>query len=59
MNGEIKAWLYDNGGPRVSYDAPGLFCTRMAYTADGKRYSLRPIKDGLRIKKNSHNFPQL
>lgn len=46
-NGEIKAWLYDNGGPRVSYDAPGLFCTRMAYTADGKRlFSCGTNKDG-------------
>lgn len=36
-NGEIKAWLYDNLGYRVSLDAPGLSCTRMAYSADGKR----------------------
>lgn len=36
-NGEIKAWLYDNLGSRVTYDAPGHCYTRMAYSADGKR----------------------
>ncbi|XP_052209543.1 protein TOPLESS-like [Diospyros lotus] len=46
-NGEIKAWLYDNMGPRVNYDAPGQCCTRMAYTADGKRlFSCGTTKDG-------------
>lgn len=37
MNGELKAWVYDNMGPRVNYDAPGNCCTRMAYNADGQR----------------------
>lgn len=36
-NGEIKAWLFDNMGPRVQYDAPGHSCMRMVYSADGKR----------------------
>ncbi|KAF5936255.1 hypothetical protein HYC85_027384 [Camellia sinensis] len=34
-NGEMKAWLYDNMGPRVAFDAPGHCCTRMAYSTDG------------------------
>uniref|UniRef100_A0A5B7C2M3 CTLH domain-containing protein n=1 Tax=Davidia involucrata TaxID=16924 RepID=A0A5B7C2M3_DAVIN len=46
-NGEIKAWLYDNMGSRVAYDAPGRCCTRMAYSADGKRlFSCGTTKDG-------------
>ncbi|XP_039019798.1 topless-related protein 3-like [Hibiscus syriacus] len=36
-NGKIKAWLYDNLGSRVDYDAPGHSCTRMLYSADGSR----------------------
>ncbi|KAL8153389.1 hypothetical protein V2J09_011149 [Rumex salicifolius] len=36
-DGKIKAWLYDNAGSRVDYDAPGHSCTTMAYTADGTR----------------------
>nr|XP_016500037.1 PREDICTED: topless-related protein 1-like [Nicotiana tabacum]XP_016500038.1 PREDICTED: topless-related protein 1-like [Nicotiana tabacum]XP_016500039.1 PREDICTED: topless-related protein 1-like [Nicotiana tabacum] len=36
-NAEIKAWLFDNLGPRVSYEAPGNCCMRMLYSADGKR----------------------
>ncbi|KAK4491060.1 hypothetical protein RD792_001782 [Penstemon davidsonii] len=36
-SGEIKVWLYDNMGSRVTYDAPGLCCTRMSYNTDGKR----------------------
>ena len=36
-NGEIKAWLFENMGLRVAYDAPGNSCMRMAYSADGKR----------------------
>ncbi|KAL0291040.1 UNVERIFIED_CONTAM: Topless-related protein 1 [Sesamum angustifolium] len=35
--GEIKAWLFDNLGSRVTYDSPGFCCMRMAYSADGKR----------------------
>ncbi|PON89861.1 Topless-related protein [Trema orientale] len=37
VDGKIKAWLYDLGGPRVDYDAPGRSCTTMTYSADGKR----------------------
>ncbi|XP_023903610.1 topless-related protein 4 [Quercus suber] len=37
INGRIKAWLYDNLGSRVDYDAPGQSCTTMAYSADGTR----------------------
>ncbi|KAG8375814.1 hypothetical protein BUALT_Bualt10G0139500 [Buddleja alternifolia] len=36
-SGEIKAWLFDNMGSRVTYDAPGFCCMRMAYSTDGKR----------------------
>ncbi|KAF2584466.1 hypothetical protein F2Q70_00037208 [Brassica cretica] len=38
VDGRIKAWLYDNMGSRVDYDAPGRSCTAMAYSADGTRY---------------------
>lgn len=38
LDGKIKAWLYDNKGSRVDYDAPGGWCTTMAYSADGSRY---------------------
>nr|POE69320.1 isoform 2 of topless-related protein 4 [Quercus suber] len=37
INGRIKAWLYDNLGSRVEYDAPGQSCMTMAYSADGTR----------------------
>lgn len=37
VDGKIKAWLYDNMGSRVDYDAPGRSCTAMAYCADGTR----------------------
>lgn len=40
MDGKIKAHLYDNLGVRVDYDAPGLGCTKMAYSADDKRFDL-------------------
>ncbi|KAK2975895.1 hypothetical protein RJ640_000837 [Escallonia rubra] len=30
LDGEIKAWLYDNLGSRVDYDGPGRWCTTMA-----------------------------
>jgi len=47
VNGEIKAWLYDNLGSRFTYDAPGHCCTRMAYSADSKRlFSSGTTKDG-------------
>jgi len=36
-DGKIKAWLYDNMGSRVDYDAPGHSSTTMAYSADGTR----------------------
>ncbi|KAL8136857.1 hypothetical protein V2J09_002858 [Rumex salicifolius] len=36
-DGKIKAWLYDNAGSRVDYDAPGHSSTTMAYSADGAR----------------------
>ncbi|KAL5988108.1 RNA polymerase II associated Paf1 complex subunit Tpr1 [Asimina triloba] len=35
LDGKIKAWLYDNLGSRVDYEAPGRWCTTMAYSADG------------------------
>ncbi|XWS19102.1 hypothetical protein CRYUN_Cryun32bG0102400 [Craigia yunnanensis] len=37
IDGKIKAWLYDNMGSRVDYDAPGHSCTTMSYSADGTR----------------------
>ncbi|KAL5853179.1 hypothetical protein ACOSQ3_008297 [Xanthoceras sorbifolium] len=47
VDGEIRAWLYDNMGARVDYDAPGLARTRMAYSADGRRlFSCGTNKDG-------------
>ncbi|KAG2700213.1 hypothetical protein I3760_07G221600 [Carya illinoinensis] len=47
VDGKIKAHLYDNLGVRVDYDAPGLACTKMAYSADDKRlFSCGTSKDG-------------
>ncbi|KAI4369377.1 hypothetical protein MLD38_017820 [Melastoma candidum] len=47
VDGKIKAWLYDNIGSRVDYDAPGHGCTRMLYSADGSRlFSCGTSKDG-------------
>ncbi|KAM0948009.1 putative transcription factor WD40-like family [Dioscorea sansibarensis] len=37
IDGKIKAWLYDNLGSRVDYDAPGNGCTTMLYSSDGSR----------------------
>ncbi|XP_076912399.1 topless-related protein 4-like isoform X2 [Bidens hawaiensis] len=46
-DGKIKAWLYDNMGSRVDYDAPGHSSTAMAYSADGTRlFSCGTSKDG-------------
>ncbi|CAN4128062.1 unnamed protein product [Withania somnifera] len=47
VDGKIKAWLYDCMGSRVDYDAPGLWCTTMAYSADGTRlFSCGTSKEG-------------
>ncbi|XP_047250976.1 protein TOPLESS-RELATED PROTEIN 2 isoform X5 [Capsicum annuum] len=47
IDGKIKAWLYDCLGSRVDYDAPGLWCTTMAYSADGTRlFSCGTSKEG-------------
>ncbi|KAL0787965.1 hypothetical protein Bca101_004211 [Brassica carinata] len=47
VDGKIKAWLYDNMGSRVDYDAPGRSCTAMAYCADGTRlFSCGTSKEG-------------
>ncbi|XVE65573.1 hypothetical protein DITRI_Ditri08aG0010600 [Diplodiscus trichospermus] len=47
VDGKIKAWLYDNMGSRVDYDAPGKWCTTMLYSADGSRlFSCGTSKDG-------------
>ncbi|KAK8947936.1 Topless-related protein 1 [Platanthera guangdongensis] len=47
IDGKIKAWLYDFMGSRVDYDAPGRWCTTMAYSADGSRlFSCGTSKDG-------------
>nr|XP_043628394.1 topless-related protein 4-like [Erigeron canadensis] len=46
-DGKIKAWLYDNMGSRVDYDAPGHSPTTMAYSADGTRlFSCGTNKEG-------------
>ncbi|KAL3839807.1 hypothetical protein ACJIZ3_024398 [Penstemon smallii] len=46
-DGKIKAWLYDNMGSRVDYDAPGHSTTTMAYSADGSRlFSCGTNKEG-------------
>ncbi|KAH9313101.1 hypothetical protein KI387_028136 [Taxus chinensis] len=47
IDGKIKAWLYDHMGSRVDYDAPGHWCTTMAYNADGSRlFSCGTSKEG-------------
>ncbi|KAH0731662.1 hypothetical protein KY289_002850 [Solanum tuberosum] len=47
IDGKIKAWLYDNMGSRVDYDAPGHWCTTMLYSADGTRlFSCGTGKEG-------------
>ncbi|XP_009400780.2 protein TOPLESS-RELATED PROTEIN 2 isoform X1 [Musa acuminata AAA Group] len=47
IDGKIKAWLYDCLGSRVDYDAPGHWCTTMAYSSDGTRlFSCGTSKDG-------------
>ncbi|XXG54028.1 hypothetical protein AAC387_Pa03g2008 [Persea americana] len=47
LDGKIKAWLYDNIGSRVDYDAPGRWCTTMLYSTDGSRlFSCGTSKDG-------------
>ncbi|KAI4376676.1 hypothetical protein MLD38_014413 [Melastoma candidum] len=47
VDGKIKAWLYDNIGSRVDYDAPGHSSTMMAYSADGRRlFSCGTNKEG-------------
>ncbi|CAL5404561.1 unnamed protein product [Camellia sinensis] len=40
IDGNIKAWLYDCLELRVDYDALGLWCTAMAYSADGTRANM-------------------
>ncbi|KAI3781936.1 hypothetical protein L2E82_11964 [Cichorium intybus] len=46
-DGNIKAWLYDNIGSRVDYDAPGHSPTTMAYSTDGTRlFSCGTNKEG-------------
>ncbi|CAI8610702.1 unnamed protein product [Vicia faba] len=47
LDGKIKAWLYDNDGSRVDYDAPGQWCTTLLYSADGCRlFSCGTSKEG-------------
>ncbi|WJX60766.1 hypothetical protein P8452_45936 [Trifolium repens] len=46
-DGKIKAWMYDNMGSRVDYDAPGHSSTTMTYSADGTRlFSCGTNKEG-------------
>ncbi|KAK0571084.1 hypothetical protein LWI29_010705 [Acer saccharum] len=37
VEGKIKAWIYDEDGERLDYNAPGFGRTRMAYTTDCQR----------------------
>ncbi|KAG4989614.1 hypothetical protein JHK82_031931 [Glycine max] len=47
IDGKIKAWLYDNMGSRVDYDAPGHWCTTVLHSVDGSRpFSCGISKDG-------------
>ncbi|KAK1391373.1 hypothetical protein POM88_010429 [Heracleum sosnowskyi] len=47
IDGKIKAWLYDCLGSRIDYDAPGRWCTTMAYSADRTRlFSCGTSKEG-------------
>ncbi|KZV56045.1 topless-related protein 4-like [Dorcoceras hygrometricum] len=47
VDGKIKVWLYDDGGARVDYEAPGRCRSTMAYTADGTRlFSCGTNRDG-------------
>ncbi|KAJ0443530.1 putative transcription factor WD40-like family [Helianthus annuus] len=47
LDGKIKAWLYDNMGSHVDYEAPRRWCTTMAYSADVTRlFSCGTSKDG-------------
>ncbi|KAG6523200.1 hypothetical protein ZIOFF_013053 [Zingiber officinale] len=46
-DGKIKAWSYEGLRSRVAYEAPGHWCTTMAYSADGTRlFSCGTSKDG-------------
>ncbi|CAA2971306.1 Topless-related 3 [Olea europaea subsp. europaea] len=47
IDGKIKAWLYDNMGSRVDYDAPGHWCTTMLYSADDSRQRRGFIPSGV------------
>ncbi|KAG6472557.1 hypothetical protein ZIOFF_070023 [Zingiber officinale] len=47
IDGKIKAWSYEGLRSRVAYEAPGHWCTTMAYSADGTRiFSCGTSKDG-------------
>ncbi|KAJ0979858.1 hypothetical protein J5N97_015332 [Dioscorea zingiberensis] len=47
LDGKIKAWLYDNNGSRVDYDAPGHWCATMLFSSDGSRlFFCGTSKDG-------------
>ncbi|KAI5398604.1 Topless- protein 3 [Lathyrus oleraceus] len=57
IDGKIKAWLYDNMGSRVDYDAPGHWCTTMLYSADGNCFLVGQVKmeslsllNGMKVK---------
>ncbi|KAG6521005.1 hypothetical protein ZIOFF_018070 [Zingiber officinale] len=47
-DGKIRAWSYEGLRSRVAYEAPGHWCTTMAYSADGTRlFSCGTSKDGV------------
>ncbi|RDY02902.1 Topless-related protein 1, partial [Mucuna pruriens] len=46
LDGRIKAWLYDNMGSRLDFEAPGSWYTTMACSSDGIRlFSCGTSKD--------------
>nr|GMC71270.1 topless-related protein 4-like isoform X1 [Ipomoea batatas] len=44
VDGKIKLWAQGEMNSIANYDAPGYACTRMTYSADGKRTSI--VADG-------------
>ncbi|XP_031739793.1 protein TOPLESS [Cucumis sativus] len=47
IDGRVKIWQCDNMRSRVDFEAPGRWCTTMAYSADGTRiFSCGTSKNG-------------
>ncbi|KAH7666063.1 WD40/YVTN repeat-like-containing domain-containing protein [Dioscorea alata] len=57
IDGKIKAWLYDNIGSRVDYDALENWCPTMLYSSDGCRLfccGTRREGDSFLVEWNDH-----